>query len=231
MNEDIKEEVFHRGIQRLCHFTPSRNLIHIASGEVGILATKHLQDGEREVFTPTDLQRLDGHTEYISCSIEYPNVWYFDKAKLKEVLFKDWVILFIKNQYLWANGTLFCPRNASAKHGSNVCEGYKGFKRLFVKKVEGAYGRTYGRADKHLVCSPTDDQAEVLVVDKIVSSDILAIAVLSESQAKNEITRFKYAGVQGNKFKFVIAPDLFKKDKLSNRIRNGIRPKETLWKP
>lgn len=229
MNEEIKEEVIRRAIRRLCHFTPSRNLIHIASGAVGVLATKHLQEGERSIFTPTDLERLDGHTGYISCSIEYPNAWYFDKAKAKDVLFKDWVILFIKKHYLWAGGTLFCPRNASAKYGGEVCEGHNGFKRLFAKKVEGAYGKTFERSEKHLISCPTDDQAEVLVPDKVALSDILAIAVVSESQAKNEIARFKYAGVPENKFQLVIAPDLFNKYELSRMIRDGIRPTETLW--
>jgi len=95
--EAIRQEVAKRRIARLCHFTPSRNLAHIAAGEIGILATRNLQQDERSVLNPTDLQRLDGHTGYISCSIEYPNAWYLDRARAQDTLFRDWVILFDKS--------------------------------------------------------------------------------------------------------------------------------------
>jgi hypothetical protein len=81
MNAAIKKKVRQRGVTRLCHFTPSRNLIHIASGVTGILATKKLEAEERKLYTPTDLLRFDGHAGFISCSLEYPNAWYFDKAR------------------------------------------------------------------------------------------------------------------------------------------------------
>ena len=127
MIASIKREAMHRGITRLCHFTPSRNLIHIASGEQGILATEKLKATERGVFTPTDLERLDRHEGYISCSMEYPNAWYFDRARAKAALFKDWVIIFIDPKYLWLPGTRFCPRNAASQYGRDISEGAKAF--------------------------------------------------------------------------------------------------------
>ena len=33
--------------------------------------------------------------------MEYPNAWYFDRARAKAALFKDWVIIFIDPKYLW----------------------------------------------------------------------------------------------------------------------------------
>src|SRR4028118_2268045 len=134
MIETIKQEVERRGITRLCHFTPSRNLVHILTGTTGILATKKLQTDERSVFTPTDLQRLDRHEDYICCSIQYPNAWYFDTAKSKDELhelFKDWVILFINPKYLWLPGTRFCPRNAASGYGNLVAEGKEAFLSMF----------------------------------------------------------------------------------------------------
>src|SRR5208282_2847743 len=109
--DTIKEEINRKGITRLCHFTPSRNLSHIANNKKGILATKKLKEDEREVFNPTDIKRYDNHEDFICCSIQYPNVWYFDKAKDKETLFKDWVILFISTKYLLLPDTKFCHRN------------------------------------------------------------------------------------------------------------------------
>jgi hypothetical protein len=227
----IEHEVQRRGITRLCHFTPSRNLVHILTGTTGILATKHLQEDERSIFTQTDLERLDGHQEYICCSIEYPNVWYFDKAKSKDILFKDWVILFISPRYLWLAGTRFCPRNAASSYGRNIREGEQAFLAMFSDAVPGAYGKTRSRSYNHLDCCPTDDQAEVLISDAIPIEDILAIAVPTEKQAKNEAVRLQILGVSEDKYKLVIAPDLFDTTKLSQLIRSGKRPTEMPWTP
>jgi hypothetical protein len=228
MIETIKQEVERRGITRLCHFTPSRNLVHILTGTTGILATKKLQTDERSVFTPTDLQRLDRHENYICCSIEYPNAWYFDKAKSKDELFKDWVILFINPKYLWLPGTRFCPRNAASDYGNRVGEGKEAFLSMFAQSVPGAYNKTWTRSNTHLACCPTDNQAEVLIPDTISIGDILSVAVQTHTQAKNEATRLSLLDVPEDRFNFVIAPTLFDKYKLSQCISSGKRPQETL---
>jgi hypothetical protein len=229
MIEQIKQEVELRGITRLCHFTPSRNLVHILTGITGILATKKLQKDERSVFTPTDLERFDRHEAYICCSIEYPNAWYFDIAKSKDELFKDWVILFINPKYLWLSGTRFCPRNAASGYGRSVAGGKEAFLSMFAQSVSGAGNKTFSRSNTHLVCCPTDNQAEVLIPDQIGTADILAIAVPTETQAKNEAVRLSILGVPRDRFNFVIAPTLFDKQSLSNSIRWGKRPIEKHW--
>lgn len=228
MIETIKQEVERRGITRLCHFTPSRNLVHILTGTTGILATKKLQTDERSVFTPTDLQRLDRHENYICCSIEYPNAWYFDKAKSKDELFKDWVILFINPKYLWLPGTRFCPRNAASGYGNHVAEGKEAFLSMFNQSVPGAYNRTWTRSNTHLACCPTDNQAEVLIPDTISIGDIFSIAVKTKTQATNEAARLSLLGVPEDRFNFIIAPTLFEKYNLKECISSGKRPQETL---
>lgn len=167
MIEVIKCEAELRRITRLCHFTPSRNLIHILTGEMGILATKKLQENERSAFTQTDLERLDRH---------------------------------------------------------------EGFQAMFADAVSGAYGKTRDRLSHHLACCPTDDQAEVLIPDEIGVADILAISVPTETQAKNEVARLRIMDIKENRYKFVIAPEIFNKS-ISNLIRSGKRPKETPWIP
>lgn len=231
MIESIKREVERRGITRLCHFTPSRNLLHILTTEQGILATKKLEENERNVFTPTDLQRLDRHEDHICCSIEFPNAWYFEQVKSKDNLFRDWVVLFINPKYLWFPGTRFCHRNAASNYGTNIIEGEEGFKAMFADTVSGAYGKTRCRCPNHLPCSPTDDQAEVLVPDQITISDILAIAVPTETQVKQEVTRLRILGITEDRYKFVILPEIFDARTISNLIRSGKRPRETLWIP
>jgi ssDNA thymidine ADP-ribosyltransferase, DarT len=198
---------------------------------MGILASEKLKEDERSIFTSIDLMRLDGHEGYISCSIEYPNAWYFAKARLRDVLFEDWVVLFITPRYLWMPGTRFCPRNAAADYGRSVSEGKTAFLALFANEVRGAHGKTFLRGAAHLLCCPTDEQAEVLIPDQIEMADILGIAVRSETQAKNGVARLRLICIPENKFEFVIAPDLFSKYILSKLIHSGRRPIESLWMP
>ena len=229
MNSLIKDEAKLRGITRICHFTPSRNLVHIASGSSGVLATKKLRRDERTVFTQTDLLRLDKHDGYISCSIEYPNAWYFDKAQAKDVLFKDWVVLLIDPKYLWTEGTLFCPRNAASNFGAGIGKGAEAFKALFADSVRGAYAKVRSRSATRLPSCPTDEQAEVLIPDEVLLADILGVLVASETQAKNELSRFKHLDIASNRLRLIVAPILFDKNNLSRYIQSGKRPHETVW--
>lgn len=221
----VKKEAERRGITRLCHFTPSRNLAHILAGDVGVLATKALEEDEHSVLNPTDTRRLDGHEDYICCSIQYPNVWYFSKAMVKEKLFKDWVVLLIDPKYLWQSGTRFCPRNAAAGGGKYIQQGYEGFASLFAHNVKGAY--SLSRTQMHLSSCPTDDQAEVLVPARIDIADILSVVVQTEKQARSELIRLKYGGCLSEAPPFVIAPKFFEKHALSQSIRMGKLVEET----
>jgi hypothetical protein len=229
MKDLIEKEAHLRGITRLCHFTQARNLAHIAAHPDGIKSTKALRADQSACFTATDKQRIDGYTDHICCSVEYPNAWYLSKAQPLEVLFKDWIVLLISPHYIWHADTRFCARNAAAASGSQVIASLVGFQGLFAPSVFGAYGKIRQRSANHLQCSPTDDQAEVLVKSGIALADILAVAVKDERQAKNEIARLKHAGVDAKTFRFVIAPVLFDKYKLSGAIREGKRPPETFY--
>lgn len=225
----IKADVLSRGITRLCHFTPGRNLVHIASSQDGVKASAALRGDQTACFTATDAKRIDGYTGHICCSIEFPNAWYLSQAQAAESLFKDWVILLIAPHFLWNPSTRFCPRNAAAGWGGQVVKGLVGFKSLFAPEIVGAYGKTQARGSNHLVCSPTDDQAEVLIESQIPLADILGVAVKDETQAKNEIVRLRLAGIDPNPFQFIIAPVLFRKYDLSGAIRAGKRPAERLY--
>jgi hypothetical protein len=231
MNETTKigEEVARRGISRLCHFTSSRNLLHIAKEGKGLLSTAHLKTDERLVYNPTDLERLDGHPEHVCCSLQYPNAWYLQRARAAESLFKDWVVLLIDTSCLTEPGTLFCARNAAAGAGRFLMSGIAGFNALFAPSVLGAYNRTYTRSAVHFQDCPTDNQAEVLIKDGIEASDIIGVAVQTEDQAQTEWVRLKHANVQGWSVPFFIAPDFYNPSRLSSLISSGQRPKEMPW--
>lgn len=218
----IKAEAERRGITRLCHFTPSRNLAHIASDPRGLLASRHLKDNEKSVFNPTDRERHDGYPDHVCCSIEYPNAWYFRRAREQEKLFRDWVVVFIKCHYLWRMGTKFCPRNAAAGYGRLVDEGAAAFDALFAQSVEG--NRTFVRGTSHPDFLPTDEQAEVLIPDVVGHEDIMGVAVRSENQAKREVAAFRM--LRGKAPRIFVVPEFFSPGRLSGLLRTGGRPVE-----
>ena len=218
----IRVEAIKRGIRRLCHFTPSRNLSYIAEDSKGILSAKHLQEDEKAIFNPTDLKRLDGYPDHVCCSIQYPNAWYFRIAREREALFRDWVVLFINERYLWREGVKFCPRNASKRHGRHVSGGIQAFKMLFAAE-SGSFRRKAG----HPVFLPTDEQAEVLIPDQIERHDIIGIAVYDDAQAQRETIRLKLLGLHIPPI--VIVPEFFDPGELSRQLRAGVIPTERAY--
>ena len=225
---EIRKLVEARGISRLCHFTPSRKLAHILADSAAIMSTQDLKQQERDVFDPTDLERVDGYHGHVCCSVEYPNAWYFAKAQTKEILFKDWVILLIDPSYMWRPETLFCPRNAAAEFGRLAAKGPKAFSDLFAASSGSA--KCPPRGPKHLGCCPTDDQAEVLVAGQIAAAHIQGVVTSSGEQAALEHARLQYLGL-GDKVRFFVAPSLYNPRALATAIRSGTRPLETPWTP
>ena len=232
MIAEIKQEAERRGITRLCHLTPYRNLVHIATGD-GLLSTARLDGAERKVYNQQDLERLDGHPDFVCCSIEFPNGWYLRQrgrdAHGDDLLFPDWVCLCVDPQPLWAETTLFCPRNAAAAHGCLIEAGSAAFHGLFAESVQGAYGRTYTRSPARPAACPTDEQAEVLVYRRIALEDVQVIVVANESQAKRTFLGLTQIGVGEDVFRFVICPEFFSPQTLSERIKSGRRPIELAW--
>ena len=220
----IRQSAALRGITRLCHFTPSRNLGHIANDPRGILASRHLQDDDARLFNPTDKERLDGYPDHVCCSIQYPNAWYFRNARGEERLFPDWVVILIRADYLWREDTKFCPRNAAAESGNLVGEGAEAFEARFAESVEGSKGNVFTRGPRHPSFFPTDEQAEVLIPDRVKRRDVVGIAVKDESQARNEVARLHMMRVAVPPI--VIAPQFYDPHKLSSLLRNGQLPVE-----
>jgi hypothetical protein len=216
-----------RGITRICHFTPARNLAHMLVDGTGVLATGRLLAEERAIVNRTDLVRLDGFPDHVCCSIEYPNAWFFRTARGKEILFTDWVVLLIDSGYLALPGVKFFPRNAAAEYGRQAREGLKGFQVLYEPRISGAYGRAYERGKEHLSPVPTDEQAEVLIPDRINIKDILGVAVRDVEQARREAARLRQLGVSVPRL--IVAPMFYSPTELSAMLRLGHRPVETTF--
>lgn len=225
MIDTIRREVLQRGITRLCHFTPSRNLMHIYTGSSGLLASQRLSDDERSAFNPTDLERLDGYPDHVCCSIQYPNGWYFRQARSRERLFRDWVVLLIDPKHLWLPSTKFCSTNAATGRGAGISEGPQAFHALFAPEVSGASG-VFAR-DRKPDFVPTDDQAEVLVPGRIGLEALQGFAVPDAAQARREAARLRHLGHDAPQI--LIAPSFFSPHTLSEKLRAGVLPGETLF--
>jgi hypothetical protein len=218
------------GVTRLCHFTPSLNLPHIL-GDQEIRTTSELTADVRACFSPTDLQRLDGHPNFVCCSIEYPNLHYLARARERGRLahFPDWLVFLLDPTLLERSGALFSPRNAAAGHGAFLKPGIEGLEECYAPAIEGAGGYTFTRSPSRLTACPTDEQAEVLIPGSIALDHVLGIAVRDETQAKAELARLRIAGISIQAVRLIIAPVLFDRAALSSAIRNGQRPTETPW--
>lgn len=225
----VRELVIERGITRLCHLTPLRNLLQIAQGG-GLRSTVELESDERAAFDLQDLQRLDGHPNHISCSVEYPNVWYLrsrrsDATPLQR-LFPDWVCLLIDRSHLWRDDTLMCHRNAAAAGGVYIRSGPEAFQAMFNDPVLGSGGQIV-RSGKPKPC-PTDDQAEVLVHKSIPLAEACHIVVADETLARTTYAALDLIGAPVSAFRWTVAPVLFQTS-LSSALRSGMRPAERPW--
>lgn len=230
--EGIRAEAERRGISRLAHFTPTRNLVHIASGD-GLKSTMMLEEEERAEFNPMDLERLDGYPDHISCTIEYPNSYYVNKkrerARGEQRIFPNWVCLLLSPKRLWAESTLLCPHNAAGWGGTQVSGGLKCFMSMFADEVK-APRNTWIR-QKQPDCCPTDAQAEVLIHRQVPLQEVLGIVVESASQAADTYVILDQLGVATADFPLFVSPDFYLPGRLAARLRAGQRPVEEAWHP
>jgi hypothetical protein len=223
----IEDLARRRGITRLCHLTPFRNLTHIARGE-GLRSTHELLEDERAYFNQQDLDRLDGFPDHISCSIEYPNAWYLRQRRTRatplQKLFPDWVCVLIEPHHLWRADSRVCSRNAAADKGAHVSSGPLAFEAMYADPVAGHNGWRIPRDEKPDSC-PTDDQAEVLIAKQIPLADARRVAVPDETGAKKVLAGLDVLGVPIENFEIYVAPELFQVS-LGDLLRAGQVPSE-----
>ncbi|MHB8243439.1 MAG: DarT ssDNA thymidine ADP-ribosyltransferase family protein, partial [Solirubrobacteraceae bacterium] len=210
MTETVAQQATRRKITRLCHLTPLRNLLHIAT-EGALRSTAELDSDERAAFDQQDLLRLDRHPDHICCSVQYPNIWYLRRKRQQATplqrLFPGWVCLLIDPSYLWVDGSLFCHRNAAAGSGAYLASGPEAFASIFADPVDGAGGPVY-RDQKPDSC-PTDDQSEVLVPKRIPLEHACEIVVADEAQARATYVGLELIGAPVRQLRWVVAPELF----------------------
>jgi len=218
VNSAIQDEVKKRNITRLCHFVHTNKLLHILNSEEGIRAVNFI---EYDILKQNDELRLDGKKDFINCSIEYPNYWYFRKVENNDAIFSDWAIVFIDPITISFATTEFCPVNAAKRYGAYIGKGYNVFKSIFDEQIE-----RQRRTPQMLTNVPTDDQAEVLVYKNIPRKYITGIAFKNEEIAKRKKAEWKVLNIPP--IDVYIAPELFERT-ASDKIRRGIKPYEHLY--
>lgn len=162
MKNDISNILIHRQIEHLYHFTQARNLSTIL--KYGLVPRNTLEQCNIP-FAHNDEKRLDGNTNAICVSIEFPNDRMFPTMQRK--LNTDWVVLRLNAQILTHFPCAFCWMNASAKEMTSTS--------LNSKETVGAFLELFENRDsfpkREELCIPdsypTHPQAEVQVFHTI----------------------------------------------------------------
>lgn len=219
MKENYSEfisEIKERGIEKLIHFTPTRNLYSIFEQKkiMSRLALENLDIYQFDIVDYvqfTDNIRFDDPS-YINLSISCPNQWLFNKFReqTKNDFTISWCILEIDPKHIYDKQTLFAVTNAAsnaAKRQFGIDGSLGKFRQLFSNRV--TYNASYGvrtlTRESVLPKYPTDIQAEVLVKDMIPLESILSVSFetdLDLAQAKAALYTFDTS-------KFNVNPEAF----------------------
>ena len=211
------------GVTRLCHFTKLQSLSHILLYPSGIMATAKIK---RDSLNQVDLVRADGKMDYICCSVEYPNSWYLDNAQQRneDVIFKDWVIMYINPEIVKYREIQVCECNAATHNGRYICNGDDyNVENLFALNVDSF---RYPRTQKMLSACPTNSQSEILIKNDIPRDFIMGIAVGNEETARMVYAMIRTLGVEA--IDIFISPQVVTKQ-WRKLIQEGIRPQENKY--
>jgi len=186
---DIGSEINQRGITRLCHFTHLSSFRQIAADEnvwsTQVLARKH------PTAAVNDQLRLDGHLDYISCSVQFPNLWVLDAYRANGHRTDEWVVLLLEPKLLSVSSTRFSPVNAATAFGAHVADGLEGLVSMFQHRPPSVHNVYRGQL--HLKSCPTDNQAEVLVSKAILADEVIGVVCMTpevQQQIDQLVTRW-----------------------------------------
>ena len=193
------KEITDRAIEHLIHFTPTINLLSIfEQGKLlsrALLEKNDIDDTLLDFIEFLDSIRFDDKN-YINLSLTSPN----------HFLFINWCVLKINPKYIYKSDTIFSVTNAAssiAKHTYGISGDIQKFKKLFENGITSKVGNIQRGNLKSKY--PTDVQAEVLVKNEILISDILQVCFKDEA----DLARGKAALSDYNTSNFVVDSTLF----------------------
>jgi len=208
---EFKKEISDRGIEYLIHFTPTINLLSIfEQGKLlsrALLEENSIDDFLLDFIEFTDLKRFDD-SRYINLSVSSPNYFLFNKfrERTKDKSYVNWCVLKINPKYIYQKDTLFAVTNAAssiAKNTYRISGDIQKFKKLFENGIISKIGNLQRGTLKSKY--PTDVQAEVLVKNEILLSDILQVCFNDEA----DLARGKAALSDYNTSNFIVDTTLF----------------------
>ena len=212
---DIRNEISRRGITRLCHFTRLMSLEQVI-GDRAILSTSALIDRGRADHR-NDSDRYDGHLDYVSCSVQYPNLYVLDSFRQRMGHVGPWVVVLLDPELLELPSTRFSPVNAATAGGNHVSTGFDGFDAMFQTSPPSAHPTS--RRSSHLKSCPTDHQAEVLVHRSIAAERI--IGFVCEADEDRQHVDQLLSGWEGPLPERSKRPRFFESVYVSQCIQNG----------
>ena len=177
MKKKIKAIAEAKNIPYLLHFTRLSNLESIL--ENGLLPKSNFDELENEVEI-NDQLRLDNHEDSVSISISFPNHRMF--YKLRSEINCSWVVIVLHPQILWKYDCAFCKFNAADARISCLqiedLKNSEAFEELF-EEIQNHQTRSEQKLKSY---DPTNDQAEVLVFDRITTENILGVVFNVQSE-------------------------------------------------
>lgn len=181
-------------------------------------------------YTPTDVDRWDGHRDHISCTFEYPNAYYRRHAAAKAEYrnYQDWVTFLFDVEYATAADSLFSPCNASYGSGAYLRAGGQALADLWA---DPAGPRRLRRQPRHHPAVPTDLQAEVLIRGPVPLSDVHAIVVDTPEVAAELYASYEEMGLRPQRLTWKVAPVFYDPDRLRDHVWYSRPVPETVWTP
>ena len=213
---EFKKEISDRGIEYLIHFTPTINLLSIfEQGKLlsrALLEKNDIDDTLLDFIEFLDSIRFDDKN-YINLSLSSPNYFLFNRfrERTQDKPYINWCVLKINPKYIYKTDTLFSVTNAAssiAKHTYGISGDIEKFRKLFENGITSKVGNLQRGNLKSKY--PTDVQAEVLVKNEILLSDILQVCFKDEA----DLARGKAALSDYNTSNFVVDATLFTNTRL-----------------
>ena len=217
---EFQSEISQRGIDCLIHFTPTINLLSIFEQE-RLLSRALLEKFDIEqtdIFDYvefTDDIRFDDKS-FINLSVSHPNSFLFSRfqEKTKEHPHITWCILKIDPKYIYHLNTVFSVTNAANgfnKRNVGITGDIAKFRMMFAPSIQvvTSYGSRQISRGNLKAKYPTDEQAEVLVKDDILVSDIIQVCF----KDTDDLASGKAALNGFDTSKFVVEPSLFSKNR------------------
>ena len=165
--EKIASFLKDNNIEYLVHFTPVKNLKSIL--EHGICSNKYCNEHGIK-YVPTDKDRYDGYTDFISLSVSFPNYKMFYKKR--QTMDEDFAVLLIDSSVLKLydqKERKFSNKNA-ASNNSQKGGSFEYLKQMFERP---SLREKLGLQENYT----TDPQAEVLIKGRIPTDYIKEIHI------------------------------------------------------